>query len=331
MKLDDLSCVVVDELHMVGDAERGYQLELLLTKLRYYNADNSGPDDLDLSVDGTLKDGLQIVGMSATLPNVDVVAKWLNAALYRTNWRPIPLKQMILADGMIRYHNNAIPPRQLYVPREWDLFWGQSGSKNINDDERAVWLAKETVDQGHSALIFCATKANCRETAKMIKDHPMFVIRERQLRHKQMLPSDSETDDTDGPEGQLDELWKGGRRAIAAQLSNINSPLVDFVLEGVAYHNADLSYDERFLIETAYRCGAVSVLCATSTLAAGVNLPARRVIFRQPKVGKDLLDATKYRQMAGRAGRAGIDEEGESILIYHPKHQVARPRVEVSC
>jgi DNA polymerase theta len=69
----------------------------------------------------------------------------------------------------------------------------------------------------------------------------------------------------------------------------------------------------------------VSVLCATSTLAAGVNLPVRRVIFRHDWIGwsSNPIDSVRYAQMAGRAGRAGIDERGESILLGREGNKVS--------
>ncbi len=57
------------------------------------------------------------------------------------------------------------------------------------------------------------------------------------------------------------------------------------------------------------------MLVATSTLAAGVNLPSRRVIFRTPRVGNQFLDAYRYQQMSGRAGRKGQDEVGELLYL----------------
>lgn len=57
------------------------------------------------------------------------------------------------------------------------------------------------------------------------------------------------------------------------------------------------------------------MLCATSTLSAGVNLPAHRVIVREPRMGGQPLSVSVFRQMAGRAGRQGFSEGGEAILM----------------
>lgn len=89
--------------------------------------------------------------------------------------------------------------------------------------------------------------------------------------------------------------------------------------QGIAFHHAGLSTSERLLVEKGFRAGAISVLVATSTLSAGINLPARRVILRHcwnfENKGKALLSPIVYRQMCGRAGRAGQDDQGEAVLM----------------
>lgn len=73
-------------------------------------------------------------------------------------------------------------------------------------------------------------------------------------------------------------------------------------------------------VQNAACTGAVSVLLATSTLAVGVNLPARRVVIAETcgSTQHRQLTATELQQMAGRAGRAGIDAHGEVVICTTP-------------
>jgi replicative superfamily II helicase len=82
--------------------------------------------------------------------------------------------------------------------------------------------------------------------------------------------------------------------------------------------------------EEGFRSGAIAVLVATSTVATGVNLPAQRVIIRDSYIGQttNTLNATRFRQMCGRAGRAGIDSKGEAIVMLSSKAPAAHRLVE---
>ena len=131
--LNQIGIVVVDELHLIGDRHRGYLLELLLTKLLYMSRrEGASP--------------IQIVGMSATLPNLDMLAKWLRADLFRTDFRPIPLQEHVKI-GL-----------DVWTP-DWQLIRQiQPDVLLSSDTDHVVYLSLDTVVQGYSAIIFCPTK-----------------------------------------------------------------------------------------------------------------------------------------------------------------------------
>jgi helicase len=105
--------------------------------------------------------------------------------------------------------------------------------------------------------------------------------------------------------------------------------LAECVERGAAFHHAGLVRQERQIIEEGFRQGYIEVISATPTLAAGLNLPARRVIIRDytrftSGLGMIPIPVMEYHQMAGRAGRPHLDPYGESVLIAKDKLTVEK-------
>lgn len=287
-KLEDIGAIIVDEMHLLGDISRGYLLELLLTKLKYISL-----HDPDIKI--------QIIGMSATLPNLSTLAKWLDAELYTTTFRPIPLEELAHVSGEI--YNTKFELIRKIEPLQ------DVGA----DTDNILQLCLETVKTSCSVLIFCPTKNWCESLAQQISVAFLKLGKSK----------------TDLGNMLRDELKPNMIIEVMEQLKYCPAGLDDVLKKtvsfGVAYHHAGLTMEERDIIEGGFRSGAIRVLIATSTLSSGVNLPARRVIVRSPTFHGKPIDVLTYKQMIGRAGRMGKDEKGESILICQKNdYQIAK-------
>ncbi|MDD1742935.1 MAG: ATP-dependent DNA helicase [Methanotrichaceae archaeon] len=116
------------------------------------------------------------------------------------------------------------------------------------------------------------------------------------------------------------ELIRFSERILTAGESEMARKLAQCVSSGVAFHHAGLLPEQRRLVEKGFRRNKIKVIASTPTLAAGLNLPARRVLIRSYKryeTGQGMvpIKVIEYRQMAGRAGRPGLDPYGESFLV----------------
>jgi replicative superfamily II helicase len=294
--------VVVDEIHMVAEANRGYLLEVIFSKIRYI-----------------LRNNVQCIGLSATLPNISDIAAWLEASLYTTEYRPVNLTTRICQNGMLyRLNEEHINETTSLLSLDRILPHHDRLTKEQHNDS-VYSLCLETIGIKKSILIFCSSKSFCETYAQKLAG--TLVCKE----------SNNIT--------EIDTMRLNiinGLRQTSVGLCPI---LRHTIRSGVAYHHAGLTTDERTIIENGFRSGAILVLCATSTLAAGVNLPAHRVIircqalfitksfclslsFRSPYMVKNPLSIANFRQMCGRAGRLGLDENGEAILIIRNDSKV---------
>ncbi|EQL02417.1 helicase and polymerase containing protein tebichi [Ophiocordyceps sinensis CO18] len=285
--ISKLRAVVLDELHMVDDDHRGYLLELIATKL--------------LSLDQPI----QIIGMSATLPNMNLMAQWLDAHCYETRYRPVPIEEHLVYDGKVfpagvgrNLPGSSAPPRgpDFAVGRVAPVRRIQgSVHKEFTDPvlNAVVALAHETASSGFGALVFAGSRGVCEADARWISR----VMPEPDVLSAELV------------EKRMDLL--GDLRSLS---TGVDPTLEETVLYGVAFHHAGLTSEERDLVAAAYDAGTILVCVATCSLAAGINLPARRVILHNARMGRELVGPAMLRQMRGRAGRQGRSPVGETYL-----------------
>lgn len=164
--------------------------------------------------------------------------------------------------------------------------------------DEAVNLVLDTLKKGGQCLVFESSRKNCmafaKKAASAVKKTISTEDREVLAAIAGKILENSETD--------------------------TSTTLATCVRSGTAFHHAGLTTPLRELVEDGFRTGKIRLISSTPTLAAGLNLPARRVIIRSyrrysSESGMQPIPVLEYKQMAGRAGRPRLDPYGEAVLV----------------
>ncbi len=262
--IDDVGLVIADEIHLIGDPDRGPTLEMVLSRLRRLESDP------------------QVVGLSATISNSGEIAEWLGCNLVENDWRPVPLSEWVCDAG------------EVIVP----------GGKNfeVKTSIRGlpVDLGLQSVRDGGQALLFAETRARSVSLATKACDAVSKLLTKEDAK----------------------ALEKTAKKILArSEHTDLVKRLAQLVRHGVAFHHAGLNQNCREIVESEFRGGSIRLISSTPTLAAGVNLPARRVVISSisrydAKSGTNKsISVLEYKQLCGRAGRPQYDDHGESIIV----------------
>lgn len=250
-----LRLVLVDEIHTIQE-QRGSTLEVVLTRMN------------------KMCNNLRIIGVSATIPNINDIAEWLktggpdgkpaNALIFDESYRQVELKTHVFP--FTNKFNNEFQLDALFNTKVIEL---------INQ-----------YSKGKPVLIFCATRQSTITTAKYIAQH-----------QHELNKAPNRREFTSTQDRQLNEVLKFG----------------------VGFHHAGLSMLDRSLVEDKFANGNIHILCSTSTLAMGVNLPAYLVIIKGTNMwsmnGAQEYSTLDILQMIGRAGRPQFETKGCALIL----------------
>jgi helicase len=237
----------------------------------------------------------RFLGLSATIGNSEEISQWLNASLIKSDYRPIPLEIGIFYKNKLFLENNNIV--------EIDY-----SSKNNIKDNGLSNIIIDTLEKNKQIIVFCNSRKN---TMSFAWKYSNIVNKYISNKEKNMLVKKSQN--------------------IASVLEQPTKQcllLYNTVKKGVAFHHAGLLSKQRTLIEDNFKNKYIKVIFATPTLAAGINLPAYRVvintIYRFTNEGMQPIPVNEFHQMTGRAGRPKYDDCGQAIAIVNKEKDIAK-------
>ncbi|MDB9373394.1 DEAD/DEAH box helicase [Nodularia sphaerocarpa] len=284
ISLVDVEAVVLDECHYMNDRQRGTVWE---ESIIYCPRE------------------IQLAALSATVANSDQLTDWLNRVhgptdLIYSDFRPVPLEFYYCnPKGLFPLLNDSktkINPRL-----------ANRGKRNQGDRGRggrpeapgiAYTLSQLQQRDMLPAIYFIFSRRGCDKAVAEVGDLWLVNNDESQILRQQIddfLARNPEA----GRSGQIAPLYRG-----------------------IAAHHAGILPAWKGLVEELFQQGLIKVVFATETLAAGINMPARTTVIstlsKRTDSGHRLLNASEFLQMAGRAGRRGMDLQGHVVTVQTP-------------
>lgn len=305
-ELWDVGCIIFDEIHYLADPERGTTWEEAIIMCPRY---------------------VQLVCLSATVANAPEIAEWISHThrpirLITHLQRAVPLSLYYYLDGQMQLVINAKGQQvaDFNVGGEIKKKFQSQGRRYrgpvLEEDtplprERTEPEAREIVESLEKAdllpaIYFLFSRRDCEAAAEVCAMMRLQAIRNRETirRINEVLAS------------YLERLSPEDRKLEQVQL------VVYLARRGFGFHHAGLLPILKQLVEELFTKALMRVVFATDTLALGINMPARTVVIgamsKYDGVSRRPLIANEFQQMAGRAGRRGIDPQGHVVIPYSP-------------
>ncbi|MBD2597505.1 RNA helicase [Nostoc spongiaeforme FACHB-130] len=284
ISLVDVEAVVLDECHYMNDRQRGTVWE---ESIIYCPRE------------------VQLAALSATVANSEQLTDWLNQVhgptdLIYSDFRPVPLEfHFCNPKGLFPLLNdtqNKINPRLIKKHRKGQVDKGKNG----RPEAPGIIYTLSQLQQRDMlpAIYFIFSRRGCDKAVAEVGDLWLVNGQESQILREQIDDFLNRNPEA-GRSGQIAPLYRG-----------------------IAAHHAGILPAWKVLVEELFQQGLIKVVFATETLAAGINMPARTTVIstlsKRTDTGHRLLNASEFLQMAGRAGRRGMDKQGHVVTVQTP-------------
>jgi superfamily II RNA helicase len=289
-----VSVVVLDECHYMNDRQRGTVWE---ESIIYCPTD------------------VQLVALSATVANSQQLTEWIGKVhgeteLIYSDFRPVPLQHFFchpkgffpLLDDLGKKINPRLKPNDVKsrVAASREKPARDKNGKPIRQEAASIGAVVTHLRQRDMlpAIYFIFSRKGCDQAVTELGNFSL-VNEAESAQLKTQIDAFLEANPDMGRSGQVTALYRG-----------------------IAAHHAGILPAWKGLVEELFQQGLIKVVFATETLAAGINMPARTTVIsslsKRTDRGHRLLTASEFLQMAGRAGRRGMDTVGYVVTAQTP-------------